>query len=430
MTDRHAGYMIGKTKNIFLFTVYLVFFTNTFASSGYARFNERIPEKFEHEVADDPEAWNDEISYRWPSPWHSIWNSAKNGVRISSGSLDANYFLFQREIKLFHREQNFSIAYGESLHDFNEFKDETREVEGTYLPTDHLGFGILLDGASEKKWYDVGFSLRLINQNSTTLTFKYWIVDPYYDSKETNTENSYDKKPYSTVIEARHFFGNTELQFFREYDSPLTWNRTSEGYEFFYERTETRWAVTHRVSPFSSVTYQRSLLKLNEQKTTAFESTNERKLFERHLSRHSVKSTHANPESSYQYHFGAEYLEYRAFLSSSSTLESQESAPPTESEIKGLRNEKMLFFEVHIPAFNNDYAQFGLHMNKVHMNLVDDIERLEQKLQVAYDLRIQKGIFILFNTTWDLDRIWENYPYSDEDFKPWGGGALQLMAIF
>ena len=73
--------------------------------------------------------------------------------------------------------------------------------------------------------------------------------------------------------------------------------------------------------------------------------------------------------------------------------------------------------------------QWGAQINTVRLRQSGLVQTTEIKIQLAFDVTLNKNSFLFFNTTWDLDELYRNFPYGDKPFKPWGGGNVQFLVI-
>ena len=52
---------------------------------------------------------------------------------------------------------------------------------------------------------------------------------------------------------------------------------------------------------------------------------------------------------------------------------------------------------------------------------------MEVKAQVAWDYTYNDSASAFVNTTWDLDQLSSDFPYTEKSFNPWGGGNVNVQ---
>ena len=84
-----------------------------FSTVSYGRWVHIDADYVDGEENRDVEAFNDELSYRYPLYWKRQWDNYDNGFRMTSGSLDGFRTLYLQEIKFEQGNDTFRVGYFE-----------------------------------------------------------------------------------------------------------------------------------------------------------------------------------------------------------------------------------------------------------------------------------------------------------------------------
>jgi hypothetical protein len=409
--------------------------TFLFSQNANARFVLDDAEFVDREERINTETYNDKISYRYPTSWRERWMKSDNGFQINAGSLNVSEFDYSQDIK-FHSgwDNSASLSFIQyRREDFIEGQD-VQEVHLTkYLPAD-LYISMLADGGTHKQFGDLGLSMGFGTGSDHFVEFYYWSVDHYYKTKKAFVDDSREKNTYSTGVKWHQIIGGNTVSGYFENDSPLEWHRKSAGY--FYEYTRARGRLSLEV-PLKSRTLFAKYDFDDKSEGKSFYGTDA-------VYSHDKKLIRKTFEGEVGYIFkvgenrktvGLQGIMRRADyeFNNYENLESDNIIENIGAEYSR-RKEAGLYYTDYFGSGSN-YYQWGMYLNQVKVDQItydqDGIrEETEAKLGLAYEYRVSEHSQILLNTTWDLDRIYEDAPYEEHDFKPWGGGNIQLQAAF
>jgi hypothetical protein len=83
------------------------------------------------------------------------------------------------------------------------------------------------------------------------------------------------------------------------------------------------------------------------------------------------------------------------------------------------------------------YGRVNFHTAIQHGFYVNDVliredarewKTWELKYQLLFDFKLNPNTRLGVNTTWDVDQVTRDFPYSKKaPFRPWGGGDLQFQ---
>jgi len=121
-------------------------------------------------------------------------------------------------------------------------------------------------------------------------------------------------------------------------------------------------------------------------------------------------------------------VDYVNDKSQSDSLMWQESLSPS----KVRRHEWGLIFSRHGRVSDHTDIQHGFCANDA---LVREDARewktWELKYQLLFDFNLNPNTRLGVNTTWDLDQVMRNFPYSKKaPFRPWAGETCSLRCIY
>jgi hypothetical protein len=396
-----------------------------------ARFNHYDADLIDQEERSNTETYNDKNSYRYPRSWIDQWHEAQFGYRSSAGSLNVSRFLYDEDIKINPSPlAKFTASFVQSRREDLTQQTQNREIRlgWAFMPGARLS--ILGDGDTFKEFGDMGVALTLRESDQSRFDVYYWNVDNYYKSKKSDV-NAYrlvDSHTMGLFFEKKNTNKLNPQAILRiEYDSPLEWYYPAKGFEYEYWRKifelNLEWPLSSDVTVYVDT--------LQEQKMEKKIFLSDSEAFKHMLKRTSeVELGFDNKLSSgVNYTVGLQnILRHVDYSNGSLSAESplwRESLSPE----KVRRLEWGVIMTRHAPVSDGLSIQHGFYANDV---LVREDARewkvWELKYQLLLDITLNPHARLGINTTWDLDQVARDYPYSKKaPFRPWGGGDLQFL---
>ena len=400
------------------------------AESAMARFNHHDADRVDSEERNNTETYNDKNSYRYPRPWNDQWEHAQFGYLSSAGSLNVSRFLYAEELKIAPNPLSQFTA------SFSQFRREDlieqtldREVRLGWAFMSGSRVSILGDGDTFKEFGDMGIALTLLESKSSRLELYYWNVDNYYRSKKSdvNAHRPLDSQTVGVIIE--HTSNLLVPKYFLqiENDSPLEWHYPAKGFLYEYWRKclalKIEWPVMNQRSFYFDTRQEQKM----ENKSSLVLANAAKKM----LRRVSEIEVGIDQKSSDDVRYTAaiqsvlRHVDYENAISSSESILWQESVSP----LKVRRIEWAAILARYGKVSDRAAVQHGFYANDV---LVREDARewktWELKYQLLLDLSLNANTRLGLNTTWDVDQVTRDFPYSKKaPFRPWGGGDLQFL---
>jgi len=80
----------------------------------------------------------------------------------------------------------------------------------------------------------------------------------------------------------------------------------------------------------------------------------------------------------------------------------------------------------------DQFFQYGLYVSWVDQRRdPGESETSTQiKFKFAWDYRFAGQGHMFVSSNWDIDGIFQNYPYKEKPFRPWNGGNIQFILAF
>jgi hypothetical protein len=402
-------------------------------SKAEARFFDEDALRVDQEEQQGVETINDIHSYRYPMGWSEFFSHSNAAFRISAGSLSANRFEYLEHIRLrSDRQTPYAVGFEQIRHEdyFTHLRQQVVSFDGQAWGP--LWIGILGESGSYKEFGDLGGRIALWHDTKNFVELRGWSVDHFYNTKKD--EDGASRRPNSDSIELLVSFADSgsgsKASLFAYRDTPLEWRRPANSHVYLYSAE----GISTEVSIKPADNQQVTIIGKRDQKMEhkigqdAFEGQHKK-----------LNRLHDEVELIWEHSFDrssfatgiANVFRDAAYDQLGLDGGAQRLEPLSPSRVK--REEQALHLRYHHPtvAFA-DYFQWGLFFNRVELQRFEHEREFEVKLQTAWDFRHGENAFALFNVTWDLDRVAENYPYSDasRDFNPWGGGHVQFMMAF
>ena len=399
----------------------------------FARFHEEDARLIDQEERANTETWNDKNSYRYPKRWDDLWQRTDIGYRVSAGSLNASRFNFEDDLRVAPNPlDEFTASFTQSGQgDLVEQKEE-REIRVGWAFVPGTRISVLGDADTFKEYGDMGAALSILEAQGQHTEFYYWSVDNYYRTKKSDDAayRSRETKTagiYSVRIPEKGHVGWTARY---EVDSPLDWTHPDAGYHYEYSRrygnARVDVPVGDEVSVYLSFLHEWKFEKkdylLAQQSQSVFKSMDR----ETDIAELGVEIEASDGTSYCAALQGVRRdVDYKNGRKIDLNPVWQETYAPENVR----RSEAALLLTGYKSLTAMIGLQQGLFMNRVGVS--EDSRRwdtTEVKYQLLFDFSLNKNTMFGLNTTWDLDQITRDYPYSSKaPFRPWGGGDLQFL---
>ncbi len=397
-----------------------------------ARFMHEDASEIDREERLSSETYNDEVSYRFPLRWGELWDLSTIGYRVNAGSYNITRFMFLEDVKVT-TDAARPVSFG-----FKQKRDEDM-VEQRLASEIRLSFNrelwrvaLVGDGSTFKQYGDVGLSLMAVPTQMFSAEAVYWSVDHYYNSKKEFVVDSYTKRPKTYSLRLKwEFPGTARLRYDLDYDAHTKWTRLSQDYYYEYSRMTHHLALRigdRRGYSFNIDAYIDAKSEDKEHVTTVgnYHKSLDRSVSE--LEASVVYSPQVGTDAAAGIIHVARDAQYN-YAQDAAVTPDLVNEPYSPS---ATRDEMVYYSTYYHPVGGASYFQYGLFVNDVERTEVGAAaaRNTEVKFQFAWDFQIDKYASVFLNTTWDLDHLYENFPYRTAAFKPWGGGNLQFIAVF
>ncbi|MEI6833468.1 MAG: hypothetical protein WCL28_05695 [bacterium] len=401
-----------------------------FSTQGFARFNHLDADRVDAEERNNTETYNDKNSYRYPRSWDDRWQDSQFGYRSSAGSLNVSRFLYDEEIMIApNPEAKFTAAFLQSRREDLVEQTADREIRLGWAFIPGRRISILGDGDTLKEFGDMGVALTLFESKVSRLEMYYWNVDNYYKSKKSDelAHRPKDSQTVGIIIKGAKDSQGPHFSLRIENDSPLEWHYPARGFEYEYWRKSAslnaEWVVANDKRVYFETTQEQKM----EHKTSLVALGASKRM----LRRVSEIEVGIDQQVSEDILCTAaiqnilRHVDYVNDKQQSDSLMWQESFSPS----KVRRHEWGLIVSRHGKISDHTAIQHGFYANDV---LVREDARewktWELKYQLLFDFNLNPNTRLGVNTTWDMDQVTRDFPYSKKaPFRPWGGGDLQFQ---
>lgn len=420
----------NNKKYKFIPLILLIFWLTLISSTAQARFDHRDADRIDTEERSNTETYNDMSSYRYPRSWDDQWSSAQFGYRNSAGSLNVSRFRYDEDIKIKPNPlDSFTASFLQRRQEDLIEQTIEREVRLGWAFLPGVRVSILGDGDTFKEFGDIGVALNIFESKDFNFEAYYWNVDNYYRSKksDSNAHRHQDSQTWGLKISRATETQGLSYSLRMENDSPLEWHYPAQGYEYEYWRRFLELNFTYPISSLQSIyldTFQE--IKMEKKLSLTIDGASKRML--RRVSEIEFGLDN-KVDSQVRYTTGVQHiLRYVDYLNGDLVAESalwKESYAP--SKIR--RFEWGLVMARHGMVSDRVGLQHGVYVNDV---LIREDARewkvWEIKYQFFVDIELNKNARLGVNTTWDVDQVARDFPYSKKHpFRPWGGGDLQFL---
>ncbi len=418
MDARYAGYV-----SVIMFL----------ATHAQARFDPSDAAKIDPEETNNTETWNDKNSYRYPVAWDRDWYKTEMGYRINAGSLNVSRFNFEDDIKITPRPlAPFTAAFTQSRREDLAEQSVEREVRLGWAFAEGMRLSILGDADTLKEFGDLGMALALYESQDQRTEIYAWGVDYYYKTKHSDAAARRDRESRTYGFRSdrqgiEHPLGwHARL----EWDTPLDWTLPTAGWRYQYDRRffdgRMDVAINTRQTAFGSVVWERK-----SEGKTALSDADTSGIYKTMLRTSWIADVGSEyqPDPQTQYQIAIQRVHRDVRYQKSSGFRANSIPGETEGPDHVRRNEWGLWITRHAPVADRVAIQHGLMVNDVRVT--EDLrewQTFETKYQLLFDFQLNDRTRFGLNTTWDMDQIVRDYPYSKKSpFRPWGGGDLQFM---
>jgi hypothetical protein len=408
----------------------IIWFIFFFSSPSLARFNHEDAAKIDTEERSNTETWNDKNSYRYPQPWNQAWRSSELGYRLNAGSLNVSRFAFEDDVKIAPNPLSTMTASFLQLRREDLVEESLeREIRVGWAFIPNMRISLLGDSDTFKEYGDLGLSLALWETPTSRTEIYYWSIDHYYKSKKSDDDAVRFKDSQSfgfvTKKDKTAAFIGWDLKF--EMDTPLDWSHPAAGYRYEYSRRALNFRfdvpVTDRSTIYVVADQER---KFEAKQSTVFNDVSKRML---RLSDVYEIGLEQSPEEQDITILALQLVDRRVDYKQGVTPEKTPLWAETQSPQAVRRKEYGFILTKHRPLADQHSIQNGVFFNSVHVREDARIwDTTEVKYQLLLDIKLNKNSMFVINTTWDIDQIVRDFPYSKKaPFRPWGGGDLQFM---
>lgn len=398
------------------------------------RYHHSDSEQLDSEQELSIEHYNDVDSYQLPTTWEDVWQDISNGARSSGGSLNQTRFYFQREIK-FQQLRDQLLAAGEPgpylSFDQVTFQDKIADVTYNTLAVGYLkqrwDLAVLADGDSHKKWSDLGMRLGFLFAGGS-IHASVWSVDHYYNTKvEPESGKTFEKKPiaYEGLWQAN--LGENLFASLRyEIQSPLRHRGPLDSYEMAGQ--EINGKLRSLLSPDHVLGVQVQWQHKQESSRLLLTESTKREM-QRNFGRLTLWQdlTFASGRLQHDLTLRERRTDYLMATDYQMESTSAETAAASNPEISTYRFEPSWNARWYPGSLDGASFFYGSHQHWPRLTSSKTRTQWESKALVGWQYTWpQKGHFALIST-WDLDQLVHDFPFRNEAFKPWGGGAIQFQ---
>lgn len=400
---------------------------------AWARFDPSDADRIEPEEKNNTETWNDKNSYRYPLYWDREWSKSEMGYRINAGSLNVSRFNFDDDVKIAPNPfSRFTASFVQSRREDLVDRSIEREVKIGWFFMEGMRLSLLGDVNTLKEFGDLGLALAFDESSESRTEIYAWSVDHYYVSKRSDDSATRDRESQTYGIRSRKSILGDRVRWDGrfEWDSPIHWSLPTSGWTFQYEKKiftgrlelSTADDLLYYASTSWEEKFERKSRVVNRQTENIFKS----------MQRETLISEVGFEQKN------TEHDEYTAALQRVWRRVSYDDSGPNLPQ--NLPGETLSPHAVHriewgliLTKYSTLASWYGLQqgamLNDAFIQEDNRIwKKLEIKYQLLFDFRLNERSKFALNTTWDVDQIVRDYPYSKaKPFRPWGGGDLQFM---
>lgn len=406
----------------------------------------------------DLEYYNDSLSYIASPSWRQTIDTSDIVFYASGGSLDANRFVYEEEYRgNFDENGLFSFTFERVKQQDASYAEERNLLRAIYFPLEHfltpsserglfgtLGVGLVGDGDSFKKWGDLGGVLQL-GRGSSYIRRTSWLVDFYYESKETIPGDIYLQQPGTIEWEGQITLPfHVTLKAHYEQDDRVVWQRPSRGYTYQQKQYRSQGALIlgdldKRWLSLGSTYWRKSEAKSYDQFNGFSKDLKKRvELYEL------IYQNYLQSDRSY-FRLIASAVDRNAdytytglpaiVIPGQEPFLSPEVPEYVDPSIRYKAYNLVLDWDDPLSKDSHTRQRWGFNFTLAERTRTEAVlgfatrQTFEAKFNYALDFQLLEQVRCVVTTTWDLDWFYAAFPY-DGVFDPWGGGQLQFLAHF
>ena len=401
-----------------------------FSGTATARFVHIDALIIDSEENRDTKSFLDLATYITPLYWERAWKLAKNGYKMTTGSVDGFQSIYDEKIKFEQGNDSFRIAFKQSRYEDKVVWDEENELDFIFSPTRNFEYWFMASALGSKKWSDLGLALRFLDKENFNFLLKFWVVDGFYHSKEVILTDTYEDYIYTFEVDLEAKMSkNLSFALHITYDSPLNWLRESQQYNYQYSKSFSDLEVRQSVGDYWDLVFFGYAENKMESKIWSnipghqYSKKNDKDFYKAGLKVEYLKER-------YSLRLGAQYLkitqrnENFGYTNEDGHIYKE---PPGES---GNRTEYTAFIECSFPVWDLTNIQTGYYHSKLESSFYDPERSTQNKMQVMFDFRPSDETAVVLNLTYDVDKIMTRIENDFPDYNIYGGGNIQAMVYF
>ena len=410
-----------------------ILLTAILALPAEARFDHGDAAQIDAEEANNTETWNDKNSYRYPVTWEHEWQASEMAYRVNAGSLNVSRFNFADDIKFAPNPlERLTAAFTQSRREDLVEKTIDRELRIGWAFIPGMRLSLLGDADTLKEYGDLGLALTLSESPGRRTEVYAWGVDYYYASKRSDDAATRTKESKTYGMRSDHQRRGDLIgwQAKVEWDTPVDWTLPSAGWRYQYDRRLFDGRIELAPDP-SNALYASALWERKTEGKTALTTVDAPATYKSMIRDSLVTElgSEYHDSSHIQYTAAVQRVWRRVHYDMSAAFSGVSIPGETRSPASVLRQEWGLILTRYATIDDDWSLQHGMMANDV--SIQEDHrswKTVELKYQLLFDFHLNDRTRFALNTTWDIDQIVRDYPYSKKSpFRPWGGGDLQFM---
>lgn len=386
-----------------------------------ARWNHQDSAELNRRTGLGTEYYNDILSYRDPRFWDLIWTQSSMGFRSSAGSLNQKEFLFHQSIRMTSSvQEDWQVAYASDRVEESRQVIDQSALELSYgSKEDGWRLGLLGDAETEKAFMDLGARLRYEPKEGSLWQLIGWSVDPFYTQKKLKREDYRDSKPWSWELLAVQSLGKSTLGLHHAEDGAVVWYQTSKDRRYDYQRQATELSWTYKVDETLDL-----FLHIEQEKSReAIASLSS-------MQNQGYKNRYSSIEVGQHLQKGQESFTVSLWGLWERTQMHQASTDAAFDSV-GARQEAAFVGYWSRPFWDAKHQQhLGVTLNQVKIDEQKRERSTEVKLIWSPDFVLGPHARMRLTTTWDLDQLADDFPFTETSFHPWGGGQASFLLFF
>jgi hypothetical protein len=391
------------------------------AEEVLARWTHQESDSLNKPAALGSEYYNDILSYRDPLSWEEAWEKSALSFRSSAGSFNQKEFLFRQSVRITSPEHDaWQLAYASDRVEEPRRTLDNSSLELSYgLGQDRWRLGLLGDGHSDKAFMDLGMRLSYEPAEGSMWQLIGWSVDTFYTEKKQDREDYRARDPRSWEVLLLQSWSHSSIRLRHEQDQPIVWYQVSKDQRYAYRRqaSELRW--THDFSETQGVFLQIDHEVEHEAIAALTDTDNQgyrdrRSIFE--LGQHLR-------------------MQRESFTASIWGLwdrtQIHQITDETAFDSVWMRQEAAFLGNWSRPFWNGMHEQhWGVALNQVKLDEHKRKRVTEAKIIWSPDFALGKHGRMRLTTTWDVDQLVGDFPFTKKSFQPWGGGQASFLMVF